>query len=278
MKNDHKKVALITGVSSGIGAETVRLLLKAGYNVWGAARHHTNSTNSSEENSSYHYVYLDLTDKKSIETCVNTLLEAEGKIDLLVNNAGYGQYGPVETTPIEDAQRQLDVNLLGLARLVQLVLPQMREQGGGRIINISSMAGKMYTAYGAWYHASKFALEAFSDCLRWEIKKWGIKVILIEPGCIRTPWSKIAFQHLVENSQNTPYELSATKVAHTMEKLYRNAIISKPALIAHTILKAAISKHPRTRYLIGFLAKPSILLRRILPDKIFDKLLNFIEG
>lgn len=275
-KGKTAKVVLVTGASSGIGMKAAQMLNLEGWGVWCAARSLDKMESLKQEG--MHTLFLDLTDEKSAEECVSTVLKTEGRIDVLVNNAGYGQYGPVETVEISEARRQLEVNLLGLAKMVQLVMPVMRRQNSGRIINISSMAGKMYTRFGAWYHASKFALEGFSDCLRVEASQWGIKVILIEPGCIKTPWNDIACDHLEECTQGTDYQVAAAKTASTMRKLYAMPLASQPDLIAKTIVKAATQRNPRTRFLVGFLAKPAVFLRRLLPDRLMDWFLFRIEG
>ena len=175
-----KKVAIITGTSSGMGRATAMKLHQQGYQINGAARRRERMKNLEEEGIAV--VSLDLTDYASIEAAVNTVIEKEGRIDVLVNNAGYGSYGSVEEVSIEEAKRQFEVNLFGLARITQLVLPIMRKQGSGRIVNISSMGGKIYTPFGAWYHATKFAVEGWSDCLRIELKQFGFDVVLVEPG------------------------------------------------------------------------------------------------
>ena len=151
----NKKVALITGASSGIGESAAILLHNAGFKVYGAARRLEKMKSLEEQGIST--ISLDITDEDSILNCVNTILEKEGSIDVLVNNAGYGSYGAVEDVPMEEARRQFDVNIFGLARLTQLVLPKMREHSYGKIVNISSMGGKIYTPFGAWYHATKHA-------------------------------------------------------------------------------------------------------------------------
>ncbi|MBP3775220.1 MAG: SDR family NAD(P)-dependent oxidoreductase [Bacteroidaceae bacterium] len=271
MKNSQP-IVLLTGVSSGIGLDAAQRLLDRGCEVWGACRREPAPLKGN-----FHWIPLDLTDGQSIEQCTSRFLNEAQRIDILVNNAGYGQYGPVEMVSIDDARRQMEVNLMGLAHLTQLLLPQMRKQGAGRIINIASMAGKVHTAYGAWYHAAKFALEGFSDCLRWELRPLGIRVILIEPGCIRTPWGTIASDHLRESTEGTAYAANAAKVARTMEKIYGSRWISHPSLIGKTIVRAALAAHPRTRYLTGFMARPSVLMRRLLPDRAFDYVLRLIE-
>lgn len=202
---------------------------------------------------------------------VNTVLLKEGRIDVLVNNAGYGSYGSVEEVPIAEAKRQFEVNIFGLARITQLVIPTMRLQKAGRIVNISSMGGKIYTPFGAWYHATKFALEGWSDCLRVELQPFGIEVAIVEPGGIQTEWGDIAMENLDKVSGSGPYAHMVKKVIAasntTREKLTPVEVLGKE------IAKASSEKNPKTRYLKGYLAKPLVGMRRWLGDKTFDKIL-----
>lgn len=200
--NKLRKVILLTGASSGIGYETAVLLARKGHRVYGAARR----VERMEPLRAFGIVplRLDVTDEASMAACVAAVMEAEGRIDVLVNNAGYGSFGAIENVPLEEARRQLEVNVFGLARLTQLVLPHMREQRSGTIINVSSIAGKIVLYFGGWYHVSKFAVEAFSDALRMEVKPFGIQVALIEPGGIKTDWGIIAADHLPRRRQPPP--------------------------------------------------------------------------
>jgi NAD(P)-dependent dehydrogenase (short-subunit alcohol dehydrogenase family) len=176
--------------------------------------------------------------------------------------------------PIEEARRQFEVNIFGLARLIQLVLPPMRENGYGKIVNISSMGGKIYTPFGGWYHATKHALEGLSDCLRLETAPLGIDVIIIEPGGIATPWGVIAAENLRETSADGPYAEAANKAADRLADRYTSDQLSPPAVVAKTILKAITARRPKTRYAVGFGARPSIFLRQILSDRLFDKIVR----
>ena len=180
----EQKVALVTGASSGIGEATAQHLHEAGFLVYGAARR-TNRMQALGE-LGVRTLAMDVTDDESMAAGVKHILDEAGRIDVLVNNAGYGSYGAVEDVSLDEARRQFEVNVFGAARLTQLVLPHMREQHSGSIVNITSMGGKIYTSFGAWYHATKFAFEAFSDCLRVETKEFGIDVVIIEPGAIAT--------------------------------------------------------------------------------------------
>lgn len=262
------KVALITGASSGIGLETALELHQKGWTVYGAARRVDRMQTLTDKG--IHVLPLDVTDEASMNRCVAMLLEQEGRIDALVNNAGYGSYGAVEDVPIAEARRQLDVNLFGLARMIQLVLPAMRQQHSGCIVNISSMAGRVHTPFGAWYHATKFAVEGFSDALRLELRPFGIDVVIIEPGGINTDWGIIAAENLVNTSGHGVYATPANKMAKVFHDAYSGKKYSDPSVVARAIVKAVNTRHPHTRYAVGFMAKPSIFFRKILSDRMFD--------
>ncbi|RZI49519.1 oxidoreductase [Lactococcus kimchii] len=261
-------IVLITGASSGIGYQAAELLAQKGHQVYGAARRMDEL--ESLKKFGVNPIYLDVTNQASCEEVVRAIIEKEGKIDALINNAGYGSYGAVEDVSLEEAQRQFEVNLFGVARLTKLVLPHMRKNKFGRIINISSMGGRVTTYFGAWYHATKYALEAFSDALRMETKPFGVEVSLIEPGGIKTQWGFIAADHLAESAKGGAYEKAAQKAAIGMRRQYSGNMMSDPKIISKTILKALDSRKPRARYLIGFGAKPIVFLHAILPTRLFD--------
>lgn len=263
------KVVLITGASSGMGKSVATILHAQGHKVYGAARRTDKMQDLADQGMGV--VALDLTDEASIENCVNTVLAKEGRIDVLINNAGYGSYGSVEEVPMEEARRQFEVNIFGLGRITQLVIPGMREQKSGRIVNISSMGGKIYTPLGAWYHATKHALEGWSDCLRIELKQFGIDVVVVEPGGIQTEWGGIAMENLMKVSGNGPYADFTKKVTGAMETSGKN--LSPVDLLGKEIAKAATENKPKTRYLKGYLAKPMVGLRRWVSDRTFDRLL-----
>ena len=264
------KVILITGASSGIGFDAAEAFARQGHRVYAAARR----VERMEPLKALGVVPLrmDVTDSSSMEAGVRAVLEAEGRIDALVNNAGYGYFGAIENVPLEDARRQLEVNVFGLARLCQLVLPSMRKQGSGRIVNISSVAGKAVLYFGGWYHVSKYSVEALSDALRMEVKPFGIDVALIEPGGIRTNWGIIAADHLAESSKGTPYEAEGLRESETMRKAYSMRLLSKPSVVTCAISKAVNSRHPRARYRIGFGAGTLVFLHAILPTRWWDSL------
>ena len=269
-KSLQRPVVLLTGASSGIGYDVAPLLVRYGYTVYGAARRVEKIEELASEG--VKALSMDVTDEASMEAAVQQIIDAEGRIDVLINNAGYGSYGAIEDVPIDEARRQFEVNLFGLARLTQLVLPHMRAQGSGRILNISSMAGRITSPLGAWYHATKYALEAFSDALRMEVEEFGIDVVIIEPGGIKTPWGLIAADPLEESSRKGVYAEQAQRVAANMRKLYSpSSSLSEPKVISKAILRALEARCPKTRYLVGFGAKPSVFLHTVLPDRLFDK-------
>lgn len=267
MKN--KKVALVTGASSGIGKATAKKLLKDGLIVYVAARRIEQMQDLEELGATA--IKMDITVEEDIQNVVSIIQENHGGVDVLVNNAGYAIYGAVEDTSIEDAKRQFEVNIFGLARLTQLVLPYMREQRSGKIINMSSMGGKIYTPLGAWYHATKHALEGWSDCLRLEVKQFGIDVVIIEPGIIKTEFGDVMSGPMMERSGNTAYADMAKSMSQASKESYEKGGASPPSVIADVVSKAIKSDNPKTRYAKGKLAKLMIFMRKILPDKLFDK-------
>ncbi|MGW1341428.1 oxidoreductase [Kribbella sp. NPDC002412] len=262
------KIALVTGASSGIGEATARKLQALGFTVYGAARRVDRMAKLAADG--IHPIAMDVTDEDSMRAGIDRILAESGRIDVLVNNAGYGSYGALEDVPLSEARYQFEVNVFGAARLIQLVLPGMRAQRSGTIVNISSMGGKIYTPLGGWYHGTKFALEALSDCLRLEVRPFGVDVVVIEPGGIRTEWGGIAADNLRKVSAEGPYAGQAEPMARSMDSELADRRTSPPSVIADAIAKAVTARRPRTRYLVGFGAKPLVTLRRILPDRAFD--------
>jgi len=267
------RIVLITGASAGIGRAAAELLLREGYVVYAAARRLERLKEL--EPLGAKPLSLDVTDESSVKNAVEAVLKAEGRIDILINNAGYGAHGAVEDVPIAEARRQFEVNLFGLARLTQLVLPGMRAQGAGRIINISSVAGKITTPLGGWYHASKHALEAYSDALRLEVGRFGIKVVIIEPGPIQTEWDNTALVNLQKYSGSGPYAPLARRLTGKFRAGYRKSAPG-PAAVAAVILKAARAARPAVRYVVPFQAKAILFLKWLLPDRLLDAAMNFL--
>ncbi len=264
------KVILITGASSGMGYQTARILAEQGHRVYGAARR----VEKIEELAPYgvQALHLDITNEQSVTQVVQELIEREGRIDVLINNAGYGYFGAIEDVPISDAKHQFEVNIFGLARITQEVLPYMRAQKSGRIVNLASVAGHVTLAFGAWYNATKYALEAFSDALRMEVKPFGIDVVIIEPGAIRTDWGIIAADHLRDVSKGGAYEQDGLRVAEGLRRIYLSKIPTNPAVISRKIAKAAVCRCPRTRYRTGRGAKLMVFFHQILPTRLWDYL------
>jgi NAD(P)-dependent dehydrogenase (short-subunit alcohol dehydrogenase family) len=266
-------VALVTGGSSGIGEAAARRLRELGWTVYAAARR----TNRMDDLASMgiNTLALDVTDEPSTVAAVERIIGEQGRIDALVNNAGYGSYGALEDVPLSEARYQFEVNVFGLARLTQLVLPHMREQHSGRIINVSSIGGKIHEPLGDWYHATKFAVEGLSDSLRAELRPFGIDVVVIEPGAIRTEWGSIAAQNLRRASASTAYRQQAQYVAAVLEATSHQAsLASPPEVIGNVIAIAATTRRPRTRYVAGRGARAIIAARQLLPDRAFDALIT----
>jgi NAD(P)-dependent dehydrogenase (short-subunit alcohol dehydrogenase family) len=266
--------ALVTGASSGIGEATALELARIGYTVYGAAR--GSSGDRAErmkdlEAKGIRILTMDVTDDASMVAGIEAIVAETGRIDVLVNNAGYGSYGALEDVPMSEAKYQFEVNVFGLARLTQLVLPHMRKQGSGRIFNVSSVGGKIYEPLGAWYHATKFAVEGLSDSIRLELKPFGIHVVVIEPGGIRTEWSGIAGDSLIKASGTTAYADQAKRGAAVLSLAESDPrVTSGPEVIAKAIAKGCEARRPRTRYAVGGGAKPVVYTRWLLPDRMFD--------
>lgn len=270
------KVALVTGASSGIGESTALKLKDLGYTVYGAARRVDRMQHLTQ--SGIKILAMDVTDDASMQAGIEAIIAEFGRIDVLVNNAGYGSYGAVEDVQMEEARAQFNVNVFGAVRLIQLALPHMRAQRSGTIVNITSMGGKIHTPLGAWYHGTKFALEAISDCLRMEVQPFGIDVVVIEPGGIRTEWAGIAADKLRETSGHGPYAVQANAMAESMVGEASVKRQSPPQIIADTIARAVTAARPKTRYAIGFGAKPMIFMRGMLSDRTFDGMMRMVTG
>lgn len=266
-----KKVILVTGASSGMGRETALKLIGQGHTVYGAARRVEKMQDLVQAGG--HAIELDITDEAEVVACVKQITEEQGALDVLVNNAGYAVYGAVENVTLADAKRQFDVNLFGLARLTQAVLPYMRRQKSGRIINISSMGGKIYTPLGAWYHATKHALEGWSDCLRLELKPFHIDVVIVEPGSIATEFGDVMLDPMLKRSAGGPYDEVAQSFARAARRAYEKGDSSPASVIADLIVKIVKTRHPKTRYAKGKYAKPLLFMRKWLSDRSFDKVI-----
>ncbi len=263
-----KRVALVTGASSGMGKDFAQRLLAEGYAVYAAARRTERMTDIASAGG--HVVALDVTDDSSMVQCVARIIEEQGRIDVLINNAGYGQFGALEDVPLDEARRQLETNLIGPARLIQLCLPHMRARSFGKIFNISSVGGKFATPLGGWYHASKHALEGYSDSLRNEVRAFGIDVIIVEPGAVESEWSGIAADQAERYSGVGPY---ARLVAKFRQFQANNLTGPAPRVISDLVVQALRAKRPAARYHGGGRAGLLLFLRHILSDSWFDRLL-----
>ena len=265
------KTVLVTGASAGIGKATAELLLNRGYNVYAAARRVTKMDDLISKGAIT--IMMDVTDNSSIESGINQITKESGGVDILINNAGYGSLGSVEEVSIEEARRQFEVNIFGLARLTQLVVPHMRQNQWGKIVNISSIGGKIYEPLAGWYHSTKFALEGLSDCLRLELKNFGIDVIIVEPGAIRSEWGDIAKENLVKSSGNGPYKKYVDGALKNFSSFYSEKMSSPPEEVARVIYKALTTQKPRARYAAGKNAATILLAKKLVSDKLFDRIM-----
>lgn len=259
-------VALVTGASSGIGKDVAHRLLNHGYNVYAGARRIDRMASLAEAGAKV--FGLDVTDDASMIEAIDLIVGSSGRIDVLVNAAGYGQYGALEEVPMDDGRRQMETNLFGAARLIQLCLPTMRAQGSGRILNVSSIGGKFATPLGGWYHASKFALEGYSDALRNEVSQFGIDVVIIEPGGIESEWGGIASTAAAQISGDGPY-------ANMVAKFAKSQGVKAPAasVVSDMVMRALKAHRPAARYSGGLGARPLLFLKSFLTDRMFDRLI-----
>jgi NAD(P)-dependent dehydrogenase (short-subunit alcohol dehydrogenase family) len=267
MVESNRPVALVTGASSGMGRDFALRLIKEGYVVYGAARRVERMADI--ETAGGLVIAMDVTDEEAMASGVAGIVRDQGRIDVLINNAGYGQYGALEDISLGDARRQFDINLFGLARLTQLCLPHMRARKSGKIFNISSVGGKLATPLGGWYHASKFALEGYSDALRMEVRPFGIDVVVIEPGGVESEWSGIAAKEAERISGKGPYAGLVAK----LKKMQAGQKGAPPKAITDLIVKGLHARTPRTRYHGGAMAGPMLFLRGWLSDRMFDRLI-----
>lgn len=266
-----KKSVIITGASSGIGHECALLLAKKGYLVFAGARSLDKLATLEPFGIKTHY--LDLDESATIKEFMNFVLSHTQKIDILINNAGYGSFGALEDVSIAEAKNQFNTNVFGLMDITKQVLPIMRKQNEGRIINVSSIAGKMYTILGGWYYASKHSVEVLSDVLRNEVKNFNIKVIIIEPGGTKTNWEKVMAQHMLKSTpESSPYFKTAQSFTTFMTAMPLKLATAND--IAQLILKAIEAKKPKKRYLNCFSDKLMIFAYTKLPLSLVDIVLT----
>jgi NAD(P)-dependent dehydrogenase (short-subunit alcohol dehydrogenase family) len=267
------KAVLITGCSSGIGHATAELLAREGWTVYATAR--KPQTLADLERQGCKTLALDVTDETSMAAAVQTVVNAEGAIGVLINNAGYSQSGAVESVPIEQVRRQFETNVFGLIRMCQLVLPGMREQRSGRIVNLSSMGGRLTFPGGGFYHATKYAVEAISDALRFEVRGFGVDVIIVEPGLIITNFGDTAAGSV--GGADGPYASFNQDVARATEQVYKGPLAKLgggPEVVAETISAALKAKRPRARYPVTTSARVMMGQRRLMPDRVWDLLMR----
>ncbi|GGW37460.1 oxidoreductase [Streptomyces xantholiticus] len=273
----HPPTALVTGCSSGIGRATALRLHATGHTVFATAR--KPETLSALADLGIRTLALDVTDSGSARSAVEQIESEHGLVDVLVNNAGYGLSGTFEETGLDQVREQFETNVFGLVRLTQLVLPGMRTHGRGTVVNVSSIFGKYAVPGGGYYHASKHAVEALSDALRLETAGFGIRVVVVEPGPVRTPWGQTFMDHLPSGRSRagSPYRRFHERTTAYYDAIYngtRRTLAGTFAIdaeqVAETIDKAVRSRRPRTRYPVGFLAAGTIALRRLTSDRIFD--------
>jgi NAD(P)-dependent dehydrogenase (short-subunit alcohol dehydrogenase family) len=269
-----KRTVLVTGASSGIGKATTLKLLHEGYCVYASARNLAKLDSLAVQGAKN--LELDVTQDKSMQGSVDRIIHECGRLDILINNAGYGSYGALEDVLLDEARHQFEVNLFGVGRLTQLVLPHMRKQSFGKIVNITSIGGKIYEPLGSWYHATKFALEGLSDCLRLELKPFGIDVIIIEPGPIRTEWGAIAIEKLMKTSGHSAYATAAQAGAKLLALASDETVASKPEVVAEAIAKAIKVKRPKARYPVGTGASFLMTFRKFASDGMMDALMQFM--
>ena len=271
---DSKGVVLITGCSSGIGRETASHLARRGHSVYATARRP--DTIEDLRADGCRTLACDVTDEDSMRACVEAVEEAEGSVGALVNNAGYSQSGAVETVPMESLRRQFETNVFGLVRMCQLALPGMRRAGRGRIVNISSMGGRLTFPGGGAYHAAKHAVEAISDALRFEVAGFGIQVVVIEPGLIRTRFGDAAVGSMAEVEHDGPYGEFNTAVGRETAGAYESGgglarLGGGPDTVARKIERAITASRPRTRYSVTPSAKLALAARRLSSDRMWDR-------
>jgi short-subunit dehydrogenase len=267
------KVCLVTGASSGIGYATALELLRAGHTVYGVARRVDKMEPIRAAGG--HTLAMDMKNEADLQRVVDTILNEQGCIDVLVNNAGIGSHGAIEDVSIETGRNLFEVNLFGVARLIQLVLPNLRQHNSGTIINVSSIGGEIALPLGAWYYASKHALEAFSDSLRQEVKQFGINVVLIQPGIIKTEFENETPKELRTLSGHGAYGKMAEAMAKRAEtSLGEGSKASDPSVVAKAIRHAIESPAPKPRYAVGYVAGTLLWLNKLLPVRLFDKMVT----
>ncbi len=266
-----QKTAVVTGASSGMGHAIAQRLITDGYRVFVAARSVDKMDDLVAKGAIA--IRMDISKPADIEAAAQAILSQVSSIDVLVNNAGYGLFGAMEDIAIDEARYQFEVNVFGPARLTQLLLPAMRARRSGTIVNVTSMGGKIYTLLGSWYHATKHALEGWSDCLRLEVEPFGIRVVVIEPGVIETGFGDVALDGMLARSGTGAYDEVTQRVVAVTRASYQQGVGTRPEVIARVISRAIRSRRPKTRYAAGRYAKLMIGVRKWFGDRAFDGLI-----
>lgn len=270
---DEKKKqlpALVTGASSGIGKAIALKLIQAGIPTWASARRL--ETLQELKEAGCRVIQLDVTDEESRKNAVAEIEKEHGAIGYLINNAGYEQTGPVEEVSLDAARAQFEVNVFGLMRMTQLVLPGMRDKGFGRIINISSIGTLFSAPMVGVYHATKYAVEALSDSLRMEVRPFGIDVIDIQPPGVRTRFISTGNDLLPKTGDNSPYAEGKAAFEEKTKKMTSDLI--EPEDVAEKVLRAVQDKRPRPAYKVGFVTQLTNMMRRFMPKRSFDSLVE----
>ncbi|MBX7174556.1 MAG: SDR family NAD(P)-dependent oxidoreductase [Pyrinomonadaceae bacterium] len=270
MEFNNSKVALVTGASSGIGHATAIALQAAGFYVVATAPNLQDLEDLKQRN--IETLELDVTDPVSSQNAVWQAESHNGAIQVLVNNAGYGQYGPIEEIPIEAVRNQFETNVFGLLRMCQLVLPQMRAKGEGKIINLSSVAGEIKQPGSGIYHATKHAVEAIDGALRNEVRTFNIQVIGILPGPVNTNFDEIAVSTIPDTGPDSPYHIFKQNLAKSTKEMLKpgGTGVLEPEDVAKTIVEAATTENPKDRYHVGLISKAFAAAYHLTPDKIWD--------
>jgi NAD(P)-dependent dehydrogenase (short-subunit alcohol dehydrogenase family) len=272
---EASKAVLITGCSTGIGRATAERLAGSGHNVYATARRLESIADL--EGKGCKLLALDVTDEESMTAAVAAVEQAEGAVGALVNNAGYSQSGAIEDVPMEQVRRQFETNVFGLIRMCQLALPGMRRQGYGRIVNVSSMGGKLVFPGGGIYHATKHAVEAISDALRFEVRSFGVDVSIIEPGLITTQFGETAVGSIEATSEDGAYAKFNKSVADLTASAYEGPMArlgAGPDAVAHAIERAIDSRRPKPRYVVTASARVMLGIRRLMPDRGWDAMMR----
>lgn len=273
-----QKVAIVTGSSSGIGFETSLTLARNGFHTYATMRNMEGEKSkpltevAKNENLQLRAIELDVDNDKSVIDAINTIVEERERIDVLINNAGYALGGALEDSSMDEIKAQFETNFFGAVRATKAVLPVMRRQGAGKIVNITSMGGRIAIPLSSSYHGSKFALEGLSESIRYELEPFGIKVILIEPGAVGSNfWKNIKIAKSSSDS-NSPYTQFGNKILKAYEQMEQNTI--SPSVVAKTILDAVTSNYPQLRYVVGEDAAKTLEARKNMPDNEFGDLIK----